>query len=287
MTLMDQQVLDDPIGVCVDLIMPRGPGLNPAEVTKVVVRVAGGRAKRRKLAKALLDNPAVLSNGRSPALRAVGDLLIALRAAGAVGIAAPACAECGKDLRTLQRYGQDWYCSVCTPARHPCASCGKTGRVATRNRQGQPLCLRCKPQREHELETLIGTIQGIDPNLPLDVIHAAIAAAIPAPGRRYLLAWAIEDQPDLLTGGGAHAPIPAVLRLIDNLCVAGATGIVRPACPGCQRVIRLTKMRGGVRLCRNCVAKSRAEPCGRCRVIREACARRIRATPVSQLLPTR
>ena len=42
------------------------------------------------------DRPAVLADGRSPAPRAVGDLLIALRKAGATAISAPVCAECGK-----------------------------------------------------------------------------------------------------------------------------------------------------------------------------------------------
>ena len=65
-----------------------------------MVSVAGGRAKRRKLAAALAGRPAVLADGRSPAPRVVGDLLIALRKAGATVISPPACAGCGKDLRT-------------------------------------------------------------------------------------------------------------------------------------------------------------------------------------------
>jgi hypothetical protein len=49
--------------------------------------------------------------------------------------------------------------------------------------------------------------------------------------------------------------------------------IVRPPCPHCGRVIALVKPRDGVRLCRNCVAKSRAEPCARCGAVREAATR--------------
>jgi hypothetical protein len=64
-----------------------------------------------------------------------------------------------------------------------------------------------------------------------------------------------------------------VLRLIDALVDAGAQGIVRPACPHCGRVIALVKLRDGVRLCRNCVAKSRAETCSGCGVHREAATR--------------
>ena len=36
------------------------------------------------------------------------------------------------------------------------------------------------------------------------------------------------------------------------------------ACPGCGRVIHLHRPIGGKWLCRNCTAKSRAQPCARC-----------------------
>ncbi|MCX4670589.1 hypothetical protein OG453_28515 [Streptomyces sp. NBC_01381] len=53
----------------------------------MVTAVAGGRAKSRQLAKALAIRPAVLTDGRSPAAQAIGDLLIGLRKAGASAIA--------------------------------------------------------------------------------------------------------------------------------------------------------------------------------------------------------
>jgi hypothetical protein len=64
-----------------------------------------------------------------------------------------------------------------------------------------------------------------------------------------------------------------VLRLIDQLCDAGAQAITRPACPHCARVIHLHRRIGGWWLCRNCVAKARAQPCSRCGAIREAATR--------------
>ena len=98
-------VLADPVGVVVDLVTAVEPGLDRAAVAGVVARVAGGRAKRRRLAQALCEHPNLLVEGRSPAPRVVGDLLIALRAAGAVAVSPPVCAECAKALRTLQRRG--------------------------------------------------------------------------------------------------------------------------------------------------------------------------------------
>src|SRR5215472_10967212 len=139
------EVLADPIGVIVSLVAERGPALDRAVITKAVEEMAGGRAKRRRLAQALLDSPQVLADGRSPAPRAVADLLIALRKAGATRISPPVCAECGKQLRTFQRRGEDWYCAVCGPVREPCTACGKLRRIRCRDRGGRPRCAQCPP----------------------------------------------------------------------------------------------------------------------------------------------
>jgi hypothetical protein len=268
------EVIADPIGVIVDLITHVETGLGRGEVEVVVVSVAGGRAKRRKLAQALAQRPAVLADGRSPAPRAAGDLLIALVRAGATTISPPVCAECGKTLRTLQRRGEDWYCGACGPLREPCTACGRTKPVHSRDRDGRPRCDKCPLEDGRDPVTIvIDVVTAIDPSLPPELVAAAVRAAVPAAGRRHQLAWTLQDQPELLTGAGAQAPVPSVLRLIDALCDAGATGIVRPPCPHCGRVIPLVKPRGGVRLCRNCVAKSRAEPCSGCGRVCEAATR--------------
>lgn len=77
------EVLADPIGVVVVLVAGIEPNLDRASIEATVTGVAGGRAKRRRLAQALHDKPIVMSDGRSPAPRMVGDLLIALRESGA------------------------------------------------------------------------------------------------------------------------------------------------------------------------------------------------------------
>ena len=138
-------MLADPAGVITGLIMETERTLGRAAVAGTVAGVAGGRAKRRRLAQALLDRPALLADGRSPAPRAAGDLLIALRAADATGVAAPSCAACGKPLRTMQRRGQDWYCGACGPEPEPCAACGSIRPVSSRDRDGRPRCGGCPP----------------------------------------------------------------------------------------------------------------------------------------------
>ena len=216
----------------------------------------------------------MLTDGRSPAPRVVGNLLITLRKAGASTISAPVCAQCGKPLRTLQRRGQDWYCGTHGPEAESCAGCGNVRPVAMRDRRRRPHCWQCPlPPERDPTQAVTDVVLAIDPASSVDLVTAAIRVAAPQTGQLRRLAWALQDRPDLLTGAGAHAPVPAVLRLIDVLVDAGANGIVRPACPHCERVIGLHRPIRGQWLCRNCVAKSRAQTCHRCGVLREPASR--------------
>ncbi len=268
------EVLADPIGMIVALVADHDPGADRSSIAAAVESVAGGRAKQRRLARALLERPAVLVDGRSPAPRAVADLLLAVRAAGAHMVAAPACAGCGKLLRTFQRRGQDWYCAVCGPHREPCAGCGQIRPVSSRDRDGRARCVHCPPDDGGDpVDAVLEVIRRLDPTLPPARVAAAVQAAAPRSGQRHQLAWALQEQPDLLAGAGAQAPAPCVLRLIDALCDLGSSAVVRPACPGCGRVIRLHRRISKRWLCRNCVAKSRAQPCARCGTVREAATR--------------
>src|SRR5579859_4137962 len=266
-------VLTDPVGVVVDLIAGVEPILDRGVAVGIVEAVAGGRAKRRRLAQALHDRPGLLTDGRSPAPRAVGDLLIALRAAGAQRVSPPVCTQCGKHLGTQQRRSEDWYCGVCGPKTEPCAACGNARRVACRDRQGRPRCVGCPPGDGRDPVTVIvEVVASVDPAVPAETVAAAVAAVARA-GQRQQLAWALQDRPDLLTGAGAQAPIPAVLRLVDALADHDTQKIVRPPCPRCRRVIALHRPIDGQWLCRNCVAKSRARPCSRCGAVRETAMR--------------
>ena len=264
----------DPAGATVDLVCGAEPALDRAVVAAAVAGVAGGRAKRRKLAQALAARPGVLVDGRSPAPRVIGDLLIALRKAGAAVISPPVCTGCGKDLRTMQRRGQDWYCGVCGPRREPCGACGNTRPVTFRDRNGQPRCGQCPPGDGRDPVAIIAKIvAAIDPAVPAEALVSAVQAVAAQSGQRHRLAWALQDEPGLLTGAGAQAPVPSVLRLIGKLCDAGASGIVRPPCPRCDRVIQLHRQIDGQWSCRNCVAKSRFQPCARCGAVQQVAVR--------------
>lgn len=76
--------ISDPVATVIDLVAAADPALDKAEIRRIVQRVGGGRAKRRRLATALVSDPAVLTTGCSPAPKVVGELLLALRAARVV-----------------------------------------------------------------------------------------------------------------------------------------------------------------------------------------------------------
>jgi hypothetical protein len=273
-TLRPPEVISDPLGVIVKLVVAVDPALPPAVVEELVKALAPSRATRRRLAQALYDRPDILAAGRSPAPRVAGDLLVALRRAGSERISPPCCATCGKHLRTFQRRGLDWYCSVCGAVLVACASCGEIRRITWRDRAGNPRCHGCPPDDGPDpVQVILEVVARVDPGIPAETVAAAVAAVTSRTGQRRQLAWALSDRPALLTGEGGQAGVPSVLRLIEVLCDNGATGIVRPACPRCHRVIRLNVMVDGVRVCRNCKARARVETCGRCGVGSEPATR--------------
>jgi hypothetical protein len=275
------EAVTDPVGVMVALVSSVEPGLDRDAIRAAVTAVAGGRAKQRRLAQALAGRPGVLSDGRSPAPRAVGDLLIALVRAGAAEISPPACAQCGKALRTLQRRGDDWYCSVCNEVREPCAACGRTCRIYSRDRAGRPRCEQCPDSDGRDPVAVIhGIVAALDPGAGRETVADAVRRSAPRPSYQQKLARALEADPALLTGDGHLAPLRAIPRFIEILDDAGVAGVVRPACGRCRRVVRIAQPRDGGRGCRTCIAHSRAEPCGRCGAVRDPVARDGQGRPV-------
>src|SRR6266508_3202710 len=52
-----------------------------------------------------------------------------------------------------------------------------------------------------------------------------------------------------------------------------ARSITRPSCPRCDRVVALSKLHDGQRICRTCFARTAAVPCARCGAVREPATR--------------
>ena len=275
------RAVSDPIGLVVELVAAVEPTLAGGQVRAVTTGVAGGRAKARRLAAALASRPGVLVDGRSPAPRVVGELLLALHRAGATAICPPCCAECGKQLGSLQRRGQHWYCTVCDRRTDACAGCGDTRPVSSRDRAGRPRCVKCPDLDGRDPITVLQqVIVELDPDVDAQTVAAAVRRCASRPSYQRRVAWALQAHPGLLTGDAHLAPLRAIPRLIELLADAGVDGIVRPSCPRCRRVVRIDKPLDGVRVCRTCIAYSRIEECVRCGARREPVTRDEHGRPV-------
>ena len=181
----------------------------------------------------------------------------------------------------MQRRGERWYCSACFVRPQACAGCGQERQVAFRDRHGRPRCGDCRDQDPGDPnEALIEFVTSIDPDLSAEAVRTAITATVTKAAHLQKLLWALQETPGLLTGEGATAPFPMILRLIDALIDGGATRVHRSACPSCGRVVTLSKTRGGLRICRTCRARDRAEPCSGCGDIREPATRDAQGRPL-------
>ena len=264
----------DPAGVMTEIVAAAGHELARDQIREVVVAVAGERARARRAAAALAARPGVLADGLSPAPLVIADLLIGLREAGAGSVCAPRCARCRKELRAFERRGQDWYCGACFIRPVPCSACGQTRRVDSLDRAGRPRCGRC-PERDGRdpVAVIAALITAMDPAADPGVIAAAARQAASRPSGQRKLAWALESNPELLTGSGHLTPVLAVLRLIGLLNDAGITAVTAPACPRCCRQVPLAGTLDGQRACRTCTGRSRTGQCSRCGKVREPASR--------------
>ncbi len=217
------EVLTDPVGVVVGLVATVERHLDTDRIREVVGAVMGGRAGRRKLARALHDDPSLLRTGRPPAPYCVAKLLMALRAAGAQDVNLPRCGECGRAVAYVgSRRGGQWGCSPCFDKPTTCAGCGQVRRVVSRDRHGKARCATCPDSAGDPLAQLTELVTGLDPALDADTVLAALGRATVRPAGQRRLAWAVIAAPDLLTGEGHEASAPAVLRFIDELGRCGS-----------------------------------------------------------------
>lgn len=111
---------------------------------------------------------------------------------------------------------------------------------------------------------LLALLAELEPALGTETVIAALRAAAALPAGQRRIAEEVADCPELLTGWGAAAVSPGVLRFVHALVRAGATTVVEPSCPGCGRQRQLARPFNGLRLCHGCTRKAVAMPCGRC-----------------------
>ena len=154
-------------------------------------------------------------------------------------------------------------------------------RVSSRDRAGRPRCAEC-PDRDGRdpVEVICGIVAALDPGAGRETVADAVRRSAPRPSYQQKLAWALEENPALLTGDAHLSPLRAVPRLIEMLDDAGVAGVVRPSCGHCGRMVRIDKPLDGVRACRRCIAHSRAQPCTRCGAVRDPVTRDGEGRPV-------
>ena len=116
---------------------------------------------------------------------------------------------------------------------------------------------------------LLALLAELEPGLSPEAVLGALEQAAARPDGRRRVAAAVTGQPGLLTGQGARAPVPGVLRFASALARAGAAAVVEPPCPRCGRQRQLGGPVEGLRLCAGCRSKARAVLCGRCGKVRQ------------------
>jgi hypothetical protein len=121
-----------------------------------------------------------------------------------------------------------------------------------------------RPDPSDPAGALLALLAELEPALSPEAVLDALDQAAARPDGRRRIAAAVTGQPGLLTGQGARAPIPGVLRFTSALARAGAAAVVEPSCPRCGRQRPLGVPVDGLRLCAGCRSKARALRCGRC-----------------------
>jgi hypothetical protein len=160
--------LEDPDAVIVTIVTDIEPDLNPTDLHSAIDQAAPSRVQRRRLAHALHQHPDLLTSGRPEGPPQVERLIRALRATGACRLALPRCGRCHQPKPLPQLDGKIRICGSCARTRataEPCVSCGVTRRIASRDRNGGPLCVRCVSYQGHDaVEEISVTISHLDPD---------------------------------------------------------------------------------------------------------------------------
>ena len=280
--------LTQPAEVIAELVGAAEPCLTPDVVTAAVRDVTVDLDQQRRLARALHEDPGLLTSGRPEGAPTIAELIRTLQERGARNLVLPACAKCGRVKRLTQRNSQGQrICASCDAgirrAAKPtaaCTACGKNRAVVYRDRAGRPLCPCCVPERDvdHTAE-ITGYIRRIDPGLTETRLREVIERAVPQPSQRRQLAWDLQARPGLLTGAGSEGSTRLAV-LIEELVLIGAAGIQPLACAFCGRVRRLRVRREQRLCCHTCYNAVRKETCNRCGQLRVVGSRDLDGHPL-------
>lgn len=256
----------EPEQVIIEAVRAVEPQLDVVLVEKVLLATLQRRPARREVARFLQAGPELLTSGRPEGPTSLGRLLRALQEHGAVHIQLPRCTRCGAQRPLKIRNDRERICASCLARvialAHPCVICGSCN-YSGRDRDGQPRCRVHPPDDGRDVLADLVDLIAASAELPTDVIEEAVRSVERSKNGQLRLLWALEDNPRLLTGDGAHGPSRG-LRLIQALIAQGAVHLVDPPCPYCRRTTTLGMERDGLRCCRSCWRAVRPQTCSGC-----------------------
>lgn len=183
------------------------------------------------------------------------------------------CSSCGRaglSLRSGARFGLGPTCSRCLERARaePCSICTVVRPLRRRAADGSAICGSCvagqlgEERRSAKRESIIDAVRRIEPELPVEVVSAAVDQACDITWRLTKVADALAASPDCLISGETPCPVE-IDRLATALISAGASRVAGFVCTRCGKTGRCQAVRGGEAICAKCSPKRQAL-CGYC-----------------------
>ena len=263
--------LVEPVAVIVETICGAEPVLGAELVERVVRGVLATRTLQRRVARALTDDPALLTSGRSGGPPRLAPLIHALRDAGGDRLVLPRCGRCGRSVRLVGvRADGQRICTTCqgtlNDRQEHWTGCNRIVRVSVRDPAGRPWCRRCDQRQSHvdSLAAITDRVLALDTGLDHAGLREAIAAVAPKPFQQRAMRQELDADPQLLTRNPERGS-PRIIALVEALLATGAANLAALVCPFCHRPAQLQHVREDLRCCGPCYRAARRQVCARCR----------------------
>jgi hypothetical protein len=137
-----------------------------------------------------------------------------------------------------------------------CSECGNTVRYVIGRNTDRPRCRACHVRDPNNKETIakkrtvVAAVRALEPKLPERAILGCIDETTTSLYRLRILARAVTEIPDALTGSCKVPPI--VYHFISNLLGLGTNNVALPYCSRCGAHLPLKSTLGNDRICKNC-----------------------------------
>lgn len=155
-----------------------------------------------------------------------------------------------------------------------CAVCGEPRQLIGFAPRGGRWCSRCKKRHvaaadlQRKRDRIVAAVSAVEPELPVEVIVAAVREAAPLKRPASMLAEHLAEHPDALSDGPTSG-MGSLHRLAGLLSDAGAQRVAprHPICTRCGQRARKHKRVDGGGTCENCRSQEK-RPCPACGKVR-------------------